>query len=126
MRRDAQGVYTVTFSEDIREGKYIISPRVDFSVTVRTMSGLMSLGYNVGAVITRSSTKFQNGVVIVSLDEIQQLSRRFCQVKGLDLSAVRGAAAELGLTEFIPRSYIELTLEAVRTDAPGERLQPRL
>ena len=35
------GVYSIMFSEEIKEDNFIISPRVDFVVNVKILGGLM-------------------------------------------------------------------------------------
>lgn len=39
--RNSGGIYTIMFSEEIKEGGFIISPRVDFVVGVNILGGLM-------------------------------------------------------------------------------------
>lgn len=37
--------YSCYFLQPIREGDFIIQPRVDFDISVRTVAGLLALGY---------------------------------------------------------------------------------
>lgn len=93
------GVYSIMFSEEIKEGDFIISPRVDFVVNVKILGGLMvrtasymsvltsgeqGLGYQVGAIIHRQSMEWRGKKIIISFDKIEELGRTFLQIKGFD------------------------------------------
>lgn len=91
------GVYSIMFSEEIKEDNFIISPRVDFVVNVKILGGLMvwhwclralsavqGLGYQVGAIIHRQSTEWRGKKIIISFDKIEELGRTFLQIKGFD------------------------------------------
>lgn len=43
------GRYTLHFEETLVDGELLISPAISFDVPVRTLSGLLSLGYTLGA-----------------------------------------------------------------------------
>jgi len=97
------------FSEEIKEGGFIISPRVDFVVNSNMIGGLMALGYQVGAIIHRQSVEFRGKKCIVSYDSIEELGKTFIQLKGTDRMAVQEAGEKLGLEgSYVPSSYIEL------------------
>jgi hypothetical protein len=103
------GRYSLLFEEYISDGDVLISPSMSFEVPVRTLSGLMALGYSLGAIIRRDSLVMRSEGLTAKYDTIVQLGQRFFQIEGRDRGAVERAAASLGLAgTFIPRSYIEL------------------
>ncbi|EAL65762.1 adenylate cyclase domain-containing protein [Dictyostelium discoideum AX4] len=107
--RNADGQYSIMFSEEIKEGPFIISPRVDFVVGVNMLGGLMSLGYQMVAIIHRKSTIFKDGKIIISYDELEELGQTFVQIKGFDATSVQEAGKKLGLeNNYLQKSYIEL------------------
>ncbi|EFA80052.1 adenylate cyclase domain-containing protein [Heterostelium album PN500] len=111
--RNSDGIYSIMFSEEIKESGFIISPRVDFIVGVNMLGGLMSLGYQMVAIIHRKSTIFKDGKIIISFDELEELGQTFVQIKGFDANSVQEAGKKLGLgeKEYIQKSYIELYQE---------------
>lgn len=113
--RNNNGQYILLFSEIIRESGFIISPRIEFSIDVRTLGGLMALGYKIAAVMHRSSDIFGNDKVSITLDEIQQLGGVFVQIKGASRDAVQHIGDKLGLGgTYIPLSYIEMYSQQIR------------
>eukprot|EP00232_Nephroselmis_pyriformis_P024867 CAMPEP_0182870914 /NCGR_PEP_ID=MMETSP0034_2-20130328/10810_1 /TAXON_ID=156128 /ORGANISM="Nephroselmis pyriformis, Strain CCMP717" /LENGTH=665 /DNA_ID=CAMNT_0025003431 /DNA_START=74 /DNA_END=2067 /DNA_ORIENTATION=+ len=52
------GRYWMSFEEYLTDGPMMISPRMSFDVSVRVLSGLMSLGYTIGAIVKRVSTVY--------------------------------------------------------------------
>eukprot|EP01132_Coremiostelium_polycephalum_P005899 gene5899-7347_t len=107
--RNSDGQYSIMFSEEIKESGFIISPRVDFVVSVNMLGGLMSLGYQMMAIIHRKSTIFKDGKIIISFDELEELGQTFIQIKGFDSNSVQEAGKKLGLeNNYIQKSYIEL------------------
>ena len=102
------GRYTLQFEEYLSDGDLIIAPSVSFEVPVRVLSGLMSLGYSIGAIIKRSSRVFRGDRFAVKYDDIPQLGRSFLQIEGRDRGEVEAAGEALGLGgSYVPRSYIE-------------------
>jgi uridine kinase len=124
--RNAGGIYSIMFSEDIKVDGFIISPRVDFTVNVSILGGLMALGYQVGAIIHRESLEFKLAPdVVLSIDTIEELGQTFVQIKSKDRQAAQQAATTLGLEgSYVPASYIELYQQklAKGTAAPRPRL----
>jgi len=109
--RNSDGSYSIMFSEEIKEGGFIISPRVNFVVSVKILGGLMALGYQIGAIIHRTSTIFKDDKLIVSWDHIEELGETFVQIKGFDRAVVQAAAEKLGFKSYLQKSYIELYQE---------------
>jgi len=104
------GLYSILFSEDLKEGNFIISPRVDFTINRNILGGLMAVGYQIGAIIHRQSTIYRESKerLSISLDSLEELGTTYIQIKGNDRLKVQAASDKLGLTKFEPYSYIEL------------------
>lgn len=118
--RNSDGVYSIMFFEDIKEGGFIISPRVNYTVSVKILSGLMSLGYQIGAIIHRKSTIFKDDRVKISFDHLEELGGTFMQVKGLDRQQVAEVMNKLTNSNeaaYIPKSYIDLYQEKYKKDS---------
>eukprot|EP00698_Gefionella_okellyi_P020421 TRINITY_DN639_c0_g1_i1.p1 TRINITY_DN639_c0_g1~~TRINITY_DN639_c0_g1_i1.p1 ORF type:complete len:369 (+),score=92.55 TRINITY_DN639_c0_g1_i1:224-1330(+) len=124
--RNIAGQYSVMFSEDIKEGGFIVSPRIDFTVSVKILGGLMALGYKIGAIINRTSRSYRAkgdaAQVAISVEKLDQLGQTFTMVKGTDRQKVQDVAAKLGLTGgFIDKTFIELYQERFPT-VPAPKL----
>lgn len=123
------GRYSLVFEEYVTEGNLVISPSMSFEVPVRVLSGLMSLGYQIGAILKRQSKIFPGKEVTCKVDEISQLNRFYFQVEGKDRATVEAAGTKLGLDgSYIPRSYIEqVQLERLLVECmPPEEVQSAL
>lgn len=107
--RNRDGRYQLMFEESMVDGPFIISPRISFEVSVRLLGGLMALGYQIGAIMKRSSTLFTDQRVTVKLDSISMMpDRKFVQIQGRDRDRVMDTARRLGLSgTFIAKTYIE-------------------
>ncbi|XP_010940058.2 inorganic pyrophosphatase TTM2 isoform X2 [Elaeis guineensis] len=106
--RNKDGKYNLMFEEWVTDNPFIISPRITFEVSVRLLGGLMALGYSIAAILKRSSHVFSDDRVIVKIDWLEQLNRRYIQVQGRDRLIVKYMAEQLGLEgSYIPRTYIE-------------------
>lgn len=79
------GRYSLLFEEYISDGPLLISPSTSYEVHVRVLSGLMSLGYSIGAIIKRSSVVYKGHHFACKFDEITQLGKRFFQARLRDI-----------------------------------------
>jgi len=126
------GRYSLLFEEYVADGDVIISPSMSFEVPVRVLSGLMSLGYQIGAIIKRQSVVYERPAeaggaprLCCKFDDISQLDREYFQIESDDRVSVEEAGDALGLGgSYIPKSYIEqVQLERLLVEcqpAPGE------
>jgi uridine kinase len=109
--RSNNGKYWVLFSESLREGRFIITPHMEFLIDVATLGGLMALGYKVDAILNRNSTIYDvygDGTLILMIDNIEQLNQTYIQIKGHDRELVDQVANMMNIKTFVPDSYIEL------------------
>ena len=112
--RNEKGHYVILFSELIKEGNFLISPRIEFGVDARTLGGMMALGYNIGARLNRRSRVYSAGPLDITVDHIQQLGKDFIQIKSSDRELLNQTAEALGITEFTNKSYIELYIQNLK------------
>eukprot|EP00253_Pinus_taeda_P001786 PITA_01786 len=106
--RNRDGKYSLMFEEWVTDNPFIISPRITFEVSVRLLGGLMALGYTITTILKRISHVFSDDGVIVKLDKLEQLHRKYMQVQGNERTRVAEVANKLGLDgSYIPHSYIE-------------------
>nr|XP_016495386.1 PREDICTED: uncharacterized protein LOC107814474 isoform X4 [Nicotiana tabacum] len=59
--RICEGRFALLIREPIREGNYIIQPKVDFDISISTVAGLLNLGYQAVAYIEASAYIYQDG-----------------------------------------------------------------
>mmetsp|Transcript_31945 Transcript_31945/g.71006 ORF Transcript_31945/g.71006 Transcript_31945/m.71006 type:complete len:691 (-) Transcript_31945:161-2233(-) len=134
--RNREGRYSLVFEEWVVETPFIISPRISFEVNVRVLGGLMSLGYDIGAILKRVSTILTTSpggvhhsdsrcsldtspaasgggaaqgadTLTVKFDDLASLGT-FIQIAGKDRARVAALGTKLGLDgTYIPHSYIE-------------------
>lgn len=116
--RNRDGKYNLMFEEWVTDSPFIISPRITFEVSVRLLGGLMALGYTIATILKRSSHVFSDDRVIVKIDWLEQLNRKYVQVQGRDRSYVKFVAERLGLDgSYVARTYIEqIQLEKLVND----------
>eukprot|EP00762_Andalucia_godoyi_P007577 ANDGO_00789.mRNA.1 Uridine-cytidine kinase C len=128
--RNFNGRYSVLFSEVQEDGPYSISKRMEFTVSVKTLGGLMGLGYQIGAVLHRESVELETcEPVVLSIDKVEQLGHDvFIQVKGAAKEAVeRVFVAMFRDTDCaIPGSYIDLYEEMLRNNSGSPIRGPSL
>ncbi|XP_021293518.1 uridine-cytidine kinase C isoform X2 [Herrania umbratica] len=61
--RICEGRFALLIREPIREGNFIIQPKVDFDISISTVAGLLNLGYQAVAYIEASALIYQDGKV---------------------------------------------------------------
>lgn len=59
--RICEGRFALLIREPIREGNFIIQPKVDFDISISTVAGLLNLGYQAVAYIEASAFIYQDG-----------------------------------------------------------------
>ncbi|AEC05457.1 P-loop containing nucleoside triphosphate hydrolases superfamily protein [Arabidopsis thaliana] len=102
--RICEGRFAVLIREPIREGNFIIQPKVDFDISVSTVAGLLNLGYQAVAYIEASAFIYQDGKVNVPSPYIQ--------IKGANKEAVTAAGSALKLDgSYTTKSYLQIVLE---------------
>eukprot|EP01092_Planopodium_desertum_P007368 TRINITY_DN30162_c0_g2_i2.p1 TRINITY_DN30162_c0_g2~~TRINITY_DN30162_c0_g2_i2.p1 ORF type:complete len:116 (-),score=5.01 TRINITY_DN30162_c0_g2_i2:40-387(-) len=85
-------------------------PSINFEISVKTISGLFSLGYEIGAIINKDAERWRlpNGVEVSNYN-IKELQQNFLQVKGKNRGDVIRVAETLKMTTIhIPHSFLYL------------------
>ncbi|KAI9071431.1 hypothetical protein K1719_046601 [Acacia pycnantha] len=110
--RICEGKFALLIREPIREGNFIIQPRVDFDIGISTVTGLLNLGYQAVAYIEASAFIYQDGKILIEVDHLQDVSGPYIQIKGVDKDAVEAAGSMLKLDDtYTTKSYLQIILE---------------
>ncbi|XP_068333123.1 uncharacterized protein [Pyrus communis] len=110
--RICEGRFALLIREPIREGNFIIQPKVDFDISISTVAGLLNLGYQAVAYIEASASIYQDGKILVEVDHLQDAPNPYLQIKGVDKDAVAAAASMLKLDDsYTTKSYLQIVLE---------------
>ncbi|XP_021727277.1 uncharacterized protein LOC110694413 isoform X1 [Chenopodium quinoa] len=125
--RMCEGRFALLIREPIREGNFIIQPKVDFDISSSTVVGLLNLGYQALAYIEASAYIYQDGKILVEVDNLQDVPSPYIQIKGVDKEAVVAAGSMLGLDgSYTTKSYLQIILEslpALAIDSSGVHTQ---
>ncbi|CAM8886117.1 unnamed protein product [Rhodiola kirilowii] len=117
--RVCEGRFAVLIREPIREGNFIIQPKVDFDISISTVAGLLNLGYQAVAYIEASAFIYQDGKILIEVDHLQDVPSPYLQIKGLNKEAVAAAGSALKLDgSYTTKSYLQIVLERL---PDGER-----
>ncbi|KAH6559538.1 hypothetical protein KP509_1Z004100 [Ceratopteris richardii] len=109
--RNCEGRFALLIREPIREGNFIIQPKVDFDISVRTVAGLLKLGYQATAYLEAKATIYQDEKLIIEVDELKHIETPFLQIKGPDKEAVAASGIALSLEgTYTTMPYIEIVL----------------
>jgi uridine kinase/adenylate cyclase class IV len=114
--RICEGRFALLIREPIREGNFIIQPKVDFDISITTVAGLLNLGYQAVAYIEASAFIYQDGKILIEVDHLQDVPGRYIQIKGVSKDAVAAAGSMLKLDgSYTTKSYLEIVLERLPT-----------
>ncbi|XP_073100418.1 uncharacterized protein [Elaeis guineensis] len=112
--RICEGRFALLIREPIREGNFIIQPKVDFDISVTTVAGLLKLGYQAVAYIEASALIYQDKKILIEVDHLQAAPNPFLQIKGTNKDVVAAAASTLSLDgSYTTKSYLQIILESL-------------
>jgi uridine kinase/adenylate cyclase class IV len=117
--RQCGGRYSVLFRDSLREGGFIIQPPLDFEVGVKTLAGLICLGYQMVALVEASVTHFVSDKLYITQEKIPLLrGETYTLIKSSSKQTVQLAAEELGLkpNDSTTKTFIELIRENIGLD----------
>ncbi|WMV28377.1 hypothetical protein MTR67_021762 [Solanum verrucosum] len=121
--RICEGRFALLIREPIREGNYIIQPKVDFDISISTVAGLLNLGYQAVVYIEASAYIYQDGKILIEVDHLQDVPSPYIQIKGINKEVVAAAGSTLKLDgSYTTKSYLQLVLErlpALRGNSSG-------
>ncbi|XP_014628212.1 uncharacterized protein [Glycine max] len=110
--RICEGRFALLIREPIKEGNFIIQPKVDFDISISTVAGLLNLGYQAVAYIEASAFIYQDGKILIEVDHLQDVPGPYIQIKGANKDAVAAAGSMLKLDgSYTTKSYLEIILE---------------
>ncbi|GAB4828768.1 hypothetical protein Ancab_018428 [Ancistrocladus abbreviatus] len=110
--RICEGRFALLIREPIREGNFIIQPKVDFDISITTVAGLLNLGYQAVTYIEASAFIYQDGKILIEVDHLQDMTIPCIQIKGVDKEAVIAAGSMLKLDgSYATKSYLQIVLE---------------
>ncbi|KAF3432185.1 hypothetical protein FNV43_RR26924 [Rhamnella rubrinervis] len=110
--RICEGRFALLIREPIKEGNFIIQPKVDFDISISTVAGLLNLGYEAVAYIEASAFIYQDGKILIEVDHLQDSPSPYLQIKGVNKEAVAAAGSMLKLDgSYTTKSYLEIVLE---------------
>ncbi|MED6177459.1 hypothetical protein PIB30_098318, partial [Stylosanthes scabra] len=114
--RICEGRFALLIREPIREGNFIIQPKVDFDIGISTVAGLLNLGYQAVTYIEASAFIYQDGKILIEVDHLQDVPGPYIQIKGVNKDAVAAAGSMLQLDgSYTTKSYLEIILERLPT-----------
>ncbi|OVA01753.1 Uridine kinase [Macleaya cordata] len=112
--RLCEGRFALLIREPIREGDFIIQPKVDFDISISTVSGLLNLGYQAVAYIEASALIYQDGKILIEVDHLQDAPSPYLQIKGTNRVVVAAAGSALNLDgSYTTKSYLQIILESL-------------
>ncbi|KAH7679730.1 Uridine kinase protein [Dioscorea alata] len=112
--RICEGRFALLIREPIREGNFIIQPKVDFDISISTVAGLLKLGYQVVAYIEASAFIYQDGKILIEVDHMQGAPSPYLQIKGINKEVVSAAASMLSLDgSYTTKTYLQIILESL-------------
>ncbi|XP_047062851.1 uncharacterized protein LOC124670384 [Lolium rigidum] len=115
--RICEGRFALLIREPIREGNFIIQPKVDFDISASTVAGLLKLGYQAVAYIEASAVIYQDGKILIEVDHLQGVTNPYIQIKGTNKEIVSSAASALSLDgSYTTKSYLQIILESLPAD----------
>ncbi|XP_073146160.1 uncharacterized protein [Henckelia pumila] len=110
--RICEGRFALLIREPIREGSFVIQPKVDFDISISTVAGLLNLGYQAVAYIEASAYIYQDGKILVEVDHLQDVPSPYIQIKGVNKETVVAAGSTLELDgSYTTKSYLQIILE---------------
>ncbi|KAJ0449271.1 putative uridine/cytidine kinase [Helianthus annuus] len=110
--RICEGRFALLIREPIKEGDFIIQPKVDFDISISTVSGLLNLGYQAVAYIEASAYIYQDGKLLIEVDHLNDVPGPYIQIKGANKEVVIAAGSALELDgSYTTNSYLEIVLE---------------
>ncbi|WOH15565.1 hypothetical protein DCAR_0935107 [Daucus carota subsp. sativus] len=125
--RICEGRFALLIREPIREGNFIIQPKVDFDISTSTVAGLLNLGYQAVAYIEASAYIYQDGKILIEVDHLQDVPSPYLQIKGVNREIVVAAGLKLKLEgSYTTKSYLQIIMErlpVLERSASGIRSQ---
>eukprot|EP00026_Physarum_polycephalum_P006854 Phypoly_transcript_06907.p1 GENE.Phypoly_transcript_06907~~Phypoly_transcript_06907.p1 ORF type:complete len:479 (+),score=78.07 Phypoly_transcript_06907:25-1461(+) len=98
-------------------------PSINFEISVKTISGLLSLGYQIGAILNRSvEIWYDKQNVVITKEYIKELEQYYVQIKGKNRHDVLNWAEKLHINEHhIPQTFLFLYFRKLKKKKTKEQ-----
>eukprot|EP01133_Synstelium_polycarpum_P004293 gene4293-5014_t len=99
IRRTDKGQFNIYFYREVMDATINTRPSLNFEISVKTIGGLLSLGYQIGAILNRTiEVWYEKSGIIITKEYIKELEKYFIQIKGQNRREVIGFADKLKMT----------------------------
>ncbi|KAF2072413.1 hypothetical protein CYY_006270 [Polysphondylium violaceum] len=114
--RRTDGQFHIYFYNEIMDGAVNTRPSLNFEISVKTIGGLLSLGYQIGAILNRTVEVFyEKSGIIITKEYIKELEKHFIQIKGSNRREVLGFAEKLKITgHHVPQTFLYLYFKKLK------------
>ncbi|EGG22568.1 adenylate cyclase domain-containing protein [Cavenderia fasciculata] len=116
IRRTDKGQFNIYFYREIMDGTINTRPSLNFEISVKTIGGLLSLGYQIGAILNRTvEVWYEKSGVVITKEYIKELEKYFIQIKGQNRREVLSFADKLKLTNIhVPQTFLYLYFKKLK------------
>jgi len=116
--RRMDGLFYIHFYSEIMGSTCNTRPMINFEIPVKAISGLLSLGYEIGAILhRRTATWYDASGLQVTKESIKELQKDYIQIKGKNRKAVVELANKLSMSEcHRPHSFLQLYFHKLQKD----------
>eukprot|EP01111_Echinosteliopsis_oligospora_P011176 TRINITY_DN3621_c0_g1_i1.p1 TRINITY_DN3621_c0_g1~~TRINITY_DN3621_c0_g1_i1.p1 ORF type:complete len:488 (+),score=101.30 TRINITY_DN3621_c0_g1_i1:32-1495(+) len=122
--RRNEGTFQIHFYSETMEQNINVRPSINFEISVKTISGLLSLGYQIGAILNRSVEVWHDkNDLIITKEYIKELEKYYVQVKGKNRHRVLEWAEKLNIMEHhLPQTFLILYFKKLKNP---KKVKPR-
>ncbi|EGC33490.1 hypothetical protein DICPUDRAFT_98541 [Dictyostelium purpureum] len=127
IRRSDVGQFNIYFYNEIMDGAVNTRPLLNFEISVKTIGGLLSLGYQIGAILNRTvEVWYEKSGIVVTKEYIKELEKHFIQIKGQSRREVLDLAEKLKITgNHVPQTFLYLYFKKLKKNKnPNSKLKP--
>eukprot|EP01132_Coremiostelium_polycephalum_P001148 gene1148-1455_t len=123
--RRTDGQFNIYFYKEIMDGAINTRPSLNFEISVKTIGGLLSLGYQIGAILNRTvEVWYEKSGIIITKEYIKELEKYFIQIKGQNRREVLSFAEKLKITgHHVPQTFLYLYFKKLKKNKPKTKLE---
>ncbi|EFA78307.1 adenylate cyclase domain-containing protein [Heterostelium album PN500] len=116
IRRTDKGQFNIYFYREVMDATINTRPSLNFEISVKTIGGLLSLGYQIGAILNRTvEVWYEKSGIIVTKEYIKELEKYFIQIKGQNRREVIEFADKLKMTNIhVPQTFLYLYFKKLK------------
>jgi len=115
--------FHIHFYNEIMSQNLNTRPSINFEISVKTISGLLSLGYQIGAILNRSvEIWYDKHNVVITKEYIKELEQYYVQIKGRNRHDVLNWAEKLHIYEHhVPQTFLFLYFKKLKKKKTKEQ-----